>query len=67
MGLKVEIIQNYRNKNQLKIFSKEALTLFGDVDILLKLNFYRVDKKKLDEYIPKETLKYLPDEIKDQK
>ena len=64
---KVEIIQNFRNKSQLKIFSKEALNLYGDVDILMKLNFFRVEKKKLDEFLPKETHKYLPDEIKDQK
>ena len=48
------------NKQQLSILSRNPLTIFGDIDVLLKMKLHYVSKDFFDQNLPKELKKYLP-------
>lgn len=54
------------NKNNMSLFSKSEFKIHGDIDILMKMKFHSYEKCKLLNFLPKETHKYLPDEIKNE-
>ena len=41
-------------RTALNVNSKKKLLLYGDIDVLLKMNFFKVEKEFLDKHIPKE-------------
>lgn len=48
-------------KNKLGIFSKDPLNLMGDMDVLIKLNFHKVEKSLIEKWFPKDVIHYLPE------
>jgi len=47
-------------KRQLTILSRNPLSIFGDIDVLLKMKLHYVSKEFFEQNMPKELQKYLP-------
>ncbi len=48
------------SQKQLAIESKKPFNIFGDIDVLLKMNLHHVSKEMFDQNIPPELQKYVP-------
>jgi len=48
------------NKRDLSILSRQPLTIFGDIDVLLKMKLHYVSKEFFEQILPKELQKFLP-------
>lgn len=50
-----------KTKNKLAVFSKTPLNIHGDIDVLIKLNMHKVDKRMIEKWFPKDVIHYLPE------
>ena len=47
----------------MKILSREPFQIYGDIDVLLKLELFKTDRRRLDELFSKDVHHYFPNEI----
>jgi hypothetical protein len=53
-----------KSKTNLRVISNSPLKLYGDLDVLLKLGFYKLSRDMWRELIPDEMHEFVPEELK---
>lgn len=49
-----------KNKTIMNVSSNIPLKIYGDMDVLIKLNWQKVSHNMIEKWFPKEVIHYLP-------
>lgn len=53
-------IKMNKAKNIMNVSSNIPLKIYGDMDVLIKLNWHKVSHNMIEKWFPKEVIHYLP-------